>query len=236
MNTVFDYGLYFEEPGWSITNRAQLSRMRHGHENCSIVEGPVRNTKADRRSQRTRQLLSTALIEVMLEKRYDEITVQDIIDRANVGRSTFYAHFLDKEDLLVSQLTRVLDALTQQHGPFVAGELTPASLVPFFQHVQEHHRLYTALARGGGIEMLFKKGQERMRQNIEQHLRAVIPVEQMPAAPLSLIAAYVAGAILTMLTWWLDQGMSHTPQQMDTMFQHLVLPGVRSTLQISQER
>ena len=83
----------------------------------------VRNTKADRRSQRTRQLLSTALIEVMLAKRYDEITVQDIIDRANVGRSTFYAHFLDKEDLLVSQLTRVLDALTQQNGPFVAGEL-----------------------------------------------------------------------------------------------------------------
>ena len=196
----------------------------------------MRNTKADRRSQRTRQLLSTALIEVMLEKRYDEITVQDIIDRANVGRSTFYAHFLDKEDLLVSQLTRVLDALTQQHGPFVPGELTPPSLVPFFQHVQEHHRLYTALARGGGIEMLFKKGQERMRQNIEQHLRAVIPVEQMPAAPLSLIAAYVAGAILTMLTWWLDQGMPHTPEQMDTMFQHLVLPGVRSTLQISPER
>lgn len=51
------------------------------------------NTKADRRSERTRQLLNAALIELMLEQRYDEITVQDIIDRANIGRSTFYAHF-----------------------------------------------------------------------------------------------------------------------------------------------
>lgn len=195
----------------------------------------MRNTKADRRSQRTRQLLSTALIEVMLEKRYDEITVQDIIDRANVGRSTFYAHFLDKEDLLVSQLTRVLDALTEQNGPFVAGELTPPSLVPFFEHVQEHHRLYVALARGGGIEMLYKKGQERMRQNIEQHLRAVIPAEQIAAVPLQLIATHVAGAILTMLTWWLDQGIPYTPEQMDTMFQRLVLPGVQATLQGSTE-
>ena len=79
----------------------------------------MRNTKTDRRSQRTRQLLSAALFELMLEKRYDGITVQDIIDRANVGRSTFYAHYLDKEDLLVSDFTRVLDALTQQmhqHG------------------------------------------------------------------------------------------------------------------------
>ena len=84
--------------------------------------------------------------------------------------------------------------------------------------------------------MLFKKGQERMRQNIEQHLRAVILVEQMPAAPLSLVATYVAGAILTMLTWWLDQGMPYTPEQMDTMFQRLVLPGVQATLQGSATR
>jgi AcrR family transcriptional regulator len=73
----------------------------------------VRNTKADRRSQRTRQSLSAALFELMLEQRYDEITVQNIIDRANVGRSTFYAHYLDKEDLLISDFTRVLDALSQ---------------------------------------------------------------------------------------------------------------------------
>lgn len=192
----------------------------------------MRNTKVDRRSQRTRQLLSTALIEVMLEKRYDEITVQDIIDRANVGRSTFYAHYLDKEDLLVGGFTRVLDALTQHGESFGTGELVPPSLVPFFQHVQEHHRLYAALARGGGIDLLYKKGHERMRENIEQQLRAAIPAAQIPAVPLHLVATHIAGAILTMLTWWLEQGMPYPPERMDAMFQQLILPGVQATLQM----
>src|SRR5438046_3717676 len=103
----------------------------------------MRNTKVDRRSERTRQLLNVALIELMLEQRYDEITVQDIIDRANIGRSTFYAHYLDKEDLLVSGFTRVLDTLSQ-HPQQLAGEAHQAlpSLTRFFQHVQDHYQLY----------------------------------------------------------------------------------------------
>jgi AcrR family transcriptional regulator len=193
----------------------------------------MRNTKADRRSQRTRQLLHTALIELMLERRYDEITVQDIIDRANVGRSTFYAHYLDKEDLLVSGFTQVLDVLRQhmeQHKQ--VDWRAPPGLAFFFQHVQTHHQLYKALVRGGGIELLYKKGHERLRQNIEQHLVALVPAGQTPAAPLALVADYMAGAILTMLRWWLDNGMPYPPEQMDAIFQQLVLPGVQATLGI----
>ena len=58
------------------------------------------NQKVDRRIQRTRQLLEDALIALILEKGYDKITVQNIVDQANVGRSTFYSHFLDKDDLM----------------------------------------------------------------------------------------------------------------------------------------
>ena len=194
----------------------------------------MRNTKADRRSERTRQLLNGALIELMLEQGYDEITVQNIIDRANIGRSTFYAHYLDKEDLLVSGFTRVLDTLgwhPQQLGG--AGYQAPPSLAGFFQHVQAHHQLYKALVRGGGIERLFKKSHQHMRRNIEQHLIALIPAGQPPAAPLPLVADYLAGAILSMLTWWLDNEMPYTPEQMDTLFQQLVRPGVQTTLQIA---
>ena len=132
----------------------------------------MRNTKADRRSQRTRQLLHTALIELMLERRYDEITVQNIIDRADVGRPTFYAHYLDKEDLLVSGFTQVLDVLRQyveQHKQ--SDWRAPSGLTFFFEHVQSHHQLYKALVRGGGIELLYKKGHERLRQNIEKQCR-----------------------------------------------------------------
>ena len=73
----------------------------------------------DRRVQRTRTLLTRALMELIVEKGYQAITVQDIIDRANLGRSTFYAHFLDKEDLLMSGLEEVVHQLIQgmKSGP-----------------------------------------------------------------------------------------------------------------------
>jgi len=193
----------------------------------------MRNTKADRRSERTRQLLNAALIELMLEQRYDEITVQNIIDRANIGRSTFYAHYLDKEDLLMSGFTSVLDTLSQHQRQLDEGENQALpSLARFFEHVQAHHQLYKALVRGGGIDRLFKQGHHHMRRNIEQHLIALFPAGPAPAAPLPLVADYLAGAILTMLTWWLDNDMPYTPDQMDALYQQLVRPGVQATLRV----
>jgi AcrR family transcriptional regulator len=193
----------------------------------------MRNAKQDRRSQRTRQLLSTALIELMLQKRYDEISVQEIIDRANIGRSTFYAHYLDKDDLLVSDFTRVLDRLIQHIYPQKPGPHHLASgLTPFFEHVQSHYHLYKALVRGGGIDLLYKKGYERLRAQIEQHLEELLPKGEAPAIPLPLVADYAAGAILNLLKWWLEHELPYTPEQMNDLFLQLVWPGIQSSLQL----
>jgi AcrR family transcriptional regulator len=201
--------------------------------NCAGSGKPVKNTKADRRSRRTRQLLSAALVELMLEKRYDQITVQDIIERADVGRSTFYAHYLDKDDLLVSDFRRVLDSLGDHvRLPDASMVPTPPPLAYFFEHVQQHHHLYKALVRGGGINLLYKQGHAQLRQTIEQHLGTFVPAGQPPAVPLELVTDYLAGAILNLLTWWLDHGMPYTPQQMDALFHQLVLPGVQATLRL----
>ncbi|HYN87660.1 MAG TPA: TetR/AcrR family transcriptional regulator [Ardenticatenaceae bacterium] len=194
----------------------------------------MRNTRADRRSQRTRQMLGAALVELMLRKRYDDITVQDIIDEANVGRSTFYAHYLDKDDLLVSGFTRVLDALTQHiDRQERANESGMPGLTPFFEHVQAHRHLYKALVRGGGIDLLYKNGHERLRRNIEQHLRALVPAEQAPALPLPLVADYLAATIVHLVKWWLESETPYTPAQMDALFHQLVMPGVQATLHLS---
>ena len=193
----------------------------------------MKNTKADRRSRRTQQQLSAALIELMLHKRYDQITVQDIIERANVGRSTFYAHYLDKDDLLVSDFRRVLDSLNDHiHLQGAGAQPTPPVLTLFFEHVQEHHHLYIALVRGGGISLLYKQAHTQLCQMIERHLGAFVPVGQPPAVPLAFVADYLAGAILNLLTWWLDHAMPYTPEQMDALFHQLVLPGVQATLNL----
>jgi AcrR family transcriptional regulator len=195
----------------------------------------MRNTKDDRRSRRTRQMLNGALLALMLEKRYDEITVQDIIDRADVGRATFYAHYLDKDDLLISEFTRVLDTLIQQidqRSP--AGQSALPSLKFFFDHVQEHYPLYKAFARGGGIDLLYKKGHQRLYQLVEQRLRAAMG-EPAATAFLPFVADYIAGTILNILKWWLEHEMPYTPAQVDALFCQLVEPGVLATLRLPSQ-
>jgi len=117
----------------------------------------VKGNKADRRSRRTRRLIAEALIALMLEGRYDHITVQEIIDRADVGRSTFYAHYRDKEDVLTSEAERVLALLHLDPDDTGGQQLLPS--LSLFRHVQEQHHLYHALVRGHGVDLLYETGQ-----------------------------------------------------------------------------
>src|SRR5215207_10196482 len=71
----------------------------------------------DRRVRRTQELLRGALMALIMEKGYDRITVQDILDEADVGRSTFYAHYRDKEDLLLSGFDDIRTALAEEAHP-----------------------------------------------------------------------------------------------------------------------
>src|ERR1051325_4609296 len=165
---------------------------------------------ADRRARRTRRSLSKALIELILEKRYDAITVQNVIDRADVGRSTFYAHFRDKEDLLLSDWEGLLDRFVQR----IRWEnLDSQRLVPvreLFCHLQEAHHFYRALARSRKTDLIFKTGVDYMGQGIEDSLTAWLADQPPPSIPLSVLAHYPASGIFNLLKWWLAHTMSHT--------------------------
>src|SRR5512136_644001 len=95
--------------------------------------------KEDRRSQRTQQALMEALIALLAVKHYDEISINDIIDRANVGRSTFYAHYQTKDDLLKSSFERVLDMLIQHIQFNEADQDLQLDTTPLFQHAKGHY-------------------------------------------------------------------------------------------------
>jgi len=109
---------------------------------------------------------------------------------------------------------------------------TLPSLALFFEHVQTHYHLYKALVRGGGIDLIYKKGHERLCRNIEQHLHELVPAGATPTIPPAFVADYLAGAILNLLKWWLDHEMPYTPEQMNALFHQLVLPGVQATLHL----
>lgn len=190
----------------------------------------MKSQKDDRRSQRTRQALHQALFALMREKRYDAITVQDIIDQANVGRSTFYAHFVDKEDLASFSLELILGALIHNPAPGAPAGHGLIATAALFEHVRDQFPLFQMQMRGRGLELFFERGQAYWSRKIEQDLQTHLPPGQTAAVPLAVVANYVTGAWVTLLKWWLENKMPYTPERMDEIFQQLVLPGVRAAL------
>ena len=190
----------------------------------------MKQPQEDRRAQRTRQLLHDAMFSLMLEKRYDKITVQDIIDRANVGRSTFYAHFQDKEDLALSGMVQMLDQLGQAVGQDTSGGLSLMPVLALFQHVQENQHFFKALTRGRGLDLFFERGQVYWTQRLEAALQAQLPQGQSSSVPIPIIATSVSGALITLLKWWLDNKMPYTPERMDEIARQLTLPMIEAGL------
>jgi AcrR family transcriptional regulator len=187
----------------------------------------------DRRSQRTRQALIHALIELLAARHYDRITIQDIVDQANVGRATFYAHYQNKDDLLKSGFERVLDMLVQQ---IVSSEndqiLFDTSML--FHHAQGHYELYRTLVWGSGFDLLTKEGHAALSKKIEDRFALLLTGRQPPSIPLPILSCSVAGAVLIMLKWWLDNKMPYSPERMNEIFQQLVMPGVRTVLGLTE--
>src|SRR5262245_34264849 len=118
----------------------------------------MKQDKRDRRSQRTRQLVLSATLDLLFERRYDEITVQDILDRANIGRSTFYTHYFDKQDVLTSIVEQQIELLSQQLGERGAEQTLIPSL-ELFQHVQRHEQYFRAMLRGEAGEAFWEAAQ-----------------------------------------------------------------------------
>lgn len=181
------------------------------------------NKKKDRRSQRTRHLLSAALVALIREKEYHTITVSDIIERANVGRSTFYAHYRDKDDLFVGEIDRLIEVLSKGilHKSNGEDHLLPS--LGLFRHVGEEYDLYKALAWGPGIDLLIKHLQKSLSEKVETSLKEG---GSEFSIPIPVLANYIIGSFLTLLKWWLDNKMMYSPEQIDEMFRKLTLAGI----------
>jgi AcrR family transcriptional regulator len=182
----------------------------------------------DRRIARTRRLLREALISLLLERGYDGVTVQDVLDRADVGRSTFYAHFRDKADLLASgfedargALRAHLDRLADRGHEHDDGAFHP--LPGFFEHVGENRAVYRALiGRRGSADALASIRGTLAGIVSEDLTRVVAQTGLAPSVPVDVIAEFVVGAASSLATWWLDVEPPYPAATMDVLFQRLV--------------
>lgn len=190
----------------------------------------MREKSEDRRFKRTRHLLRRALVELIVEKRYEKITVQHIIDRAGVGRSTFYSHFRDKDDLLLTGFEPALEVLSTLVNVDDSGELQIVPTARYFQHAKENHYVFKALARGRIMDRLFEKVQDYWTRSFEEKLKSSLGEAREPGIPLTVLSNYVASTFLTLLKWWLNNDMPYSPERMDQMFRQLVTPTIKAAL------
>ncbi len=139
--------------------------------------------RQDRRSQRTQQALMDALIALLAVKHYDEISINDIIDRANVGRSTFYAHYQAKDDLLKSGFERVLDMLIQQISFGEADQDLQLDTTPLFRHAKGHYEIYRTLVWGSGFDLLTKDGHAALSAKFQESFTLLLSGKPEPVHP-----------------------------------------------------
>lgn len=187
--------------------------------------------KNNRQTNRTKKLLRDSLVQIILEKHYDSITVQDILDRADVGRSTFYTHFRDKEDLFRGDWEKFLNFLIQRIN---FENITESRFVPIkelFQHLIDFHPFYRAIVKSGKSDQLYKSGQNHLAKGIENKLTLLLGNESLPTpVPIPILSNYLANEIFSLLRWWLDQDMPYPPDRMDEIFHQLISPGFRVAL------
>lgn len=188
----------------------------------------------DRRVQRTQQSLQNALVALMLEKPYAKITIQEIIDRADVGRATFYNHYDDKDDLLlrgVADITHQREELAalfsdgkmqehiQQMGTLPTGHM--------FEHSRRNRTLHQVMFKRSQENLILEKVTLFLRTMIEEQLAALHADERLATVPQPIMAHFLTGGLLALIRWWHDEGFPYSAEQMDGFVQQITTVGER---------
>lgn len=188
------------------------------------IVSPQSPKRPDARTARTYRALSAALVELMQTREFDAITVQDLLDRAGVGRATFYSHFRNKDDFLLTDLERML-AGVESHFDLTAGRTTRvAPVAELFGHLAEAKAFAEALERSGRLEVVLDIASGHLARIIERRLRdlGVQPRE----LPLNAAARVFGAMAMELAKWWLSRNTSYSATDMDSRFHELVWRGL----------
>ena len=182
----------------------------------------------DRRVVRTRHALYAALVRLIRDRDYETISVEQILQEANVGRSTFYAHFTSKDDLLRASLERLkalLVATRDKHAAALdegtADEVWDPSRA-LFEHVAEFTDIQLALAGGRGGAVLH----DALNEVLADVLRKSLPAQTADAVPRELAIRHIVATFNTILDWWARRQRHVEPAEADRIFKLLLLQGL----------
>jgi AcrR family transcriptional regulator len=207
-----------------------MSHRPHGKQSTQTAHSPVSGRKqqtvpkhraTDRRVERTHRLLHEALIELIHERGWDAITVQDVCERADVGRSTFYVHFADKEELLVSGFGKLREHLRH------AAAVDPAKPLAFAQalleHTHEYEPIYRALLGRRTAQVVYRAWIDVVTELLEADLDKLVRASALRSAAVR----YLGGAMWELLSWWSEQPKRATTVDLAETYRRLTMAVVR---------
>src|SRR5208283_3951310 len=182
--------------------------------------------QSDKRPQRTQQALRDALLELVVEPGYEKSSVQDILDRAGVGRATFYEYFRNKEDLLRRSLDQLREHLMQEWNSASRGgaqsRVALGFSLAFFQHVDGHRKLYRAIVgRESGV-IVDRQMRRLLADLVHEDLGTLGHLARIGNTA-DMAAQYVAGALMAIVTWWLDRNIKLSAEDINRTFLQMTL-------------
>ena len=198
-------------------------------------EAAVTKKPPDRRVQRTRRLLHKALMTEVLDKKYESITVQEILDRADVGRSTFYTHFHDKDELLVSGFENVKSLLMSAQAaakeiPGKSYEKIIGFSLAMFEHAYEYRAVNRALLGSDAEAVVRRQIHSALEDIIRGEVRAAIQRRRRTDCAVSaeLFTHFLVSTYISVLTWWLNAKNPIDAKEINEAYRQLVLPCLAS--------
>jgi AcrR family transcriptional regulator len=211
--------------------------IEHWRAECSESEGAVKGRRVDRRIQRTQQLLRTALMSLIQEKGFEPLSVQDIIDRANVGRTTFYAHFDSKDDLLASGIEELSASLRERQRQALMTATRPEDRLfafshALFVHANEHRTVFRAMVgkrSGAVIQQLVHK---MLVDLVRDEVKVMVPAQEAAETAMEAMAQFIGGGLFGLLLWWSSGKMRMPVDEVDSVFRRLAIPAVKAATRV----
>ncbi len=178
-------------------------------------------SRHERRRQQTRKLLIDTTVQLVLEKGYETVTIQDITDQADLGRGTFYIHFKDKEDVLWTAIQNLIKEMEAEAHRQFQGKLPKQveyyGLLNIFRHAEKNRDLYRVVLGGQGSAVLTERVQDLMADVFRRDIENPALRDPKAQVPGEVITQMMTGLITRLIGWWLKAGNDYSTEQMAGM-------------------
>jgi AcrR family transcriptional regulator len=198
--------------------------------------------RSDRRIHRTRRQLRDALMALILERGFNSITIEDITERADLGRTTFYLHYKDKEELLLESLESIAEDLRVQvealvEENLVQGRVRLNPVAVAFRHADENRDLYRIILQAEGTSRAYRHLRDVIYNAALNFFTKHMKEEQAGRLNISagMISGYFSSALLGFITWWLERDLPYTGDEAADLFVQLFFGGSMQVIELPSE-